>query len=305
MASPMLTTFFTDVVEPLLNSVFDGQYDNLDTEWNKYFKVETALPRNFETVVTLHTLPAAVEKGQGAPLDYMQGGESYVTQFQHKVFGGAFAMSEELISDGEHISLGSLFAGALGDSLLEAKETFHANFLNRAVTSGYNLGDGVVLLSASHPFAVGGTFSNILATPADISEASLEQLLIQIRKAKNDSAIPIKLKPTQLLCAPDNMFEAERILNSTLRTNTNNNDVNAVKSIGGLGATPQLVTRLTLTSGYFIQTNAPRGFIHKKRWPVKRGMEGDFLTNNMRWKAYERYSANVVDPRSVFGSQGV
>lgn len=303
MAAPMLTTFFTDVVEPLLNSIFDGRYDTLDTEWNKYFSSETALPRAFETEVTLYGLQAATEKMQGASLDYLAGGESYVTQFVNKVFGAAFAMSEELISDGEHIKIGSLYAGFLGDSLLEAKETFHANFLNNAITT--NLADGVPLLSASHPFAIGGTFSNILATPADISEASLEQLLIQIRKAKNDSALPIKLLPKQLLVAPDNMFEAERILNSQLRTNTNNNDINAVKSIGGLGAMPQLVTRLTATSAYFIQTNAPKGFIHKKRWAVKRGMEGDFLTNNMRWKAYERYSANIVDPRSAYGSMGV
>lgn len=302
-ASAMLTTLFKDVVEPLLNSVFDGRYDNLDTEWNKIFSTETALPRSFETEVMLYGTGPATEKNQGQPIDYDAGGEQYVAQFINKTYAQAFAMSEELISDGEHIKLGSTFAGFLGDALLETKEQFHADFFNNAITT--NLADGVPLLSSSHPFAAGGTFSNQLATPADISEASLEQLLIQIRRAKNARAIPIKLMPKQLIVAPDNMFEAERILGSNLRVATNNNDINAVKAIGGLGATPQLLTRLTLTSAYFIQTNAPKGAIHKKRWPVKRGMEGDFLTNNMRWKAYERYSANIPDPRGFFGSVGV
>ena len=43
---------------------------------------------------------------------------------------------------------------------------------------------------------------------------------------------------------------------------------------------------------------------HFVRAALATGMEGDFDTGNMRYKARERYSFGYSDPRCVYASQG-
>jgi hypothetical protein len=41
-----------------------------------------------------------------------------------------------------------------------------------------------------------------------------------------------------------------------------------------------------------------------ERLPIQTKMEGDFNTGNVRYKARERYSFGVSDPRGIFGCEG-
>ena len=69
------------------------------------------------------------------------------------------------------------------------KEIKAATILNNATTAGvYAGGDGVALLSTSHP-TQSGNQSNTLATYADLSETSLESLLIQIADMKDERGL--------------------------------------------------------------------------------------------------------------------
>jgi hypothetical protein len=61
---------------------------------------------------------------------------------------------------------------------------------------------------------------------------------------------------------------------------------------------------LTDTDAWFIKTDCPNGFKHFTRAALATGMEGDFDTGNMRYKARERYSFGYSDPRCVYASQG-
>jgi hypothetical protein len=187
--------------------------------------------------------------------------------------------------------------------MVETKETVLANHLNRAFTSGYNGGDGVVLCSNAHP-VIGGTQSNVLATAAVLSQTSLEQMLIQIRKAEDSNGKKIRITPKKLIISPDNLFQAEVILKSVLRSGTANNDINAVKSMGMLGETAT-VSRLTSSTAWFVQTDAPEGLKVLKRRALEKTMEGDFETDSVRYKATERYGSGWTDWRQIFGTAGV
>lgn len=296
---------FRDVVGPFMNDIFDGLYEELEEEWRPIFTVQNALPRRFQEDPFLYGFDAAPQKGEGVGVDYDAGGEAYKVRFVHITYALAFALTQELMEDGDHISMGTLYTEHLARSMVETKELVHANIFNRATNTSYTGGDGVTLLNTAHPLAGGGTFSNTLSTPANLSEASLEQLLIQMRNAVDERQKKISLKSERLIIPPSLEFTTVRLLESAFRTGTSDNDVNAIKFRGMFPKGYQVMSRMTSTTNYFIQSNAPRGFIHKKRAPVTRKMEGDFETSSMRYLSRMRFSATWVDPRCAYGSTGL
>ncbi|NBW12034.1 MAG: hypothetical protein EBR82_28785 [Caulobacteraceae bacterium] len=186
MAAPMRSTDFRSIVEPILNESFDGIYDQRADEWSTVFREQNGIPRNYHEEPVLYGFGAAPEMPDGTPVTYQQGGVLFLKRYVYKVYGLAFALTKVLVEDGDHIRIGQVYAKHLAQSLVETKETLAANVLNRAFTAGYNGGDGVPLNSASHPI-VSGTFSNLLTTAANLSQTSLEQMLIQIRQAVDNN----------------------------------------------------------------------------------------------------------------------
>ena len=176
--------------------------------------------------------------------------------------------------------------------------------LNRAFNAAYPGGDGVQLNSASHPI-VNGTASNLLSTAANLSQTSLEQMLIQIRQAVDNNGKKIRLVPRQLVVAPGNVFQAEVLLKSVLRAGTANNDINPVKSIGLLDEGAAVLSRLTNANAWWVQTDAPEGMKLMMRRALEKTMEGDFETDSMRYKATERYDVGFTDWRAMYGTPGV
>jgi hypothetical protein len=213
-------------------------------------------------------------------------------------------LTKVLVEDGDHIRIGQVYARHLAQSLIETKETLAANILNRAFNSSYVGGDGVSLINTAHPIAV-GSFSNQLTTAANLSQTSLEQMLIQIRGAVDNNGKKIRLVPRQLVVAPGNIFQAEVLLKSVLRTGTANNDINPIKSIGLLDEGAAVLSRLTNANAWWVQTDAPEGMKLLMRREMEKTMEGDFETDSMRYKATERYAINWTDPRAMFGTAGV
>ena len=304
MATPMRSTDFRSVVEPILNEVFDGVYDQRADEWKQVFKEQKGIPRNYHEEPVLYGFGAAPELPDGMAVTYQSGGVLFLQRYLYKVYGLAFALTKVLVEDGDHIRIGQTYAKHLAQSLIETKETLAANILNRAFNGSYVGGDGVSLINANHPI-VSGVFSNQLTTAAALSQTSLEQLLIQIRNAVDNNGKRIRLTPKQIVTGPSNVFQAEVLLKSVLRAGTADNDINPVKSMGLLADGQANLSRITSTTSWFVQTDAPEGLKLLMRRPLEKSMEGDFETDSMRYKATERYSLGWTDPRGIFGTAGV
>jgi hypothetical protein len=304
MAAPMRSTDFRSIVEPILNECFDGVYDQRADEWSRVFREEDGIPRNYHEEPVLYGFGAAPQLPDGTPVTYQQGGVLFLKRYVYKVYGLAFALTKVLVEDGDHIRIGQVYARHLAQSLVETKELLSANVLNTAFNSSYPGGDGVSLINTAHPI-VNGTFSNQLATSANLSQTSLEQLLIQIRQAVDNNGKKIRLVPRQLIVAPGNIFQAEVLLKSVLRTGNANNDINPIKAIGLLDEGAAVLSRLTSSTAFFVQTDAPEGFKLLMRRRLEKTMEGDFETDSMRYKATERYDVGFTDPRAAFGTAGV
>lgn len=304
MAVPMRSTDFRSIVEPILNEEFDGIYNQRADEWKGVFTERKGIPRSYHEEPVLYGFGAAPELPDGMPVTYQAGGVLFLQRYLYKVYGLAFALTKVLVEDGDHIRIGQVYARHLAQSLIETKETLCANILNRAFTSGYNGGDGVTLVNASHPIAV-GTFSNQLTTAAVLSQTSVEQILVQIRNAIDNNGKRIRLTPRKLVLSPSNVFQGEVILKSVLRSGQANNDINPVKSMEMLKEGQANLSRLTSTTAWFVLTDAPEGMKLMMRRSLEKSMEGDFDTDSMRYKSTERYIPGWTDPRAIYGTAGI
>jgi hypothetical protein len=304
MAMPMNSTQFRSIVEPIISEEFDGIYEQRADEYKQVFKESRGTPRNYHEEPVLYGFGAAPELPDGTPVTYQSGGVLFIQRYLYKVYGLAFALTKVLVEDGDHIKIGQTYARHLAQSLIETKETLGANILNRAFNGAFVGGDGVSLVANNHPI-VNGTFSNQLTTAANLSQTSLEQMLVQIRNAVDNNGKRIRLQPTKLVVSPSNVFQAEVLLKSVLRTGTNFNDINPVNSMGLLSGGQANLSRLTSTTAWWVQTDAPEGLKLLMRRSLEKSMEGDFETDSMRYKATERYAFGWTDPRTVFGTPGV
>ena len=290
-------------LEPGLNALFGLEYNRYDNEHAEIFTTETS-DRAFEEEVMLSGFAGAAVKQEGAGVQFDQATEAYTSRYTHQTIALAFAITEEAIEDNLYDRLASRYTRALARSMSTTKQTIAANVLNNAFDTNVIGGDGVELCSAVHPLANGGTFSNELATPADLSETSLEQSLIDIAAFVDERGLKIALQGRKLIIPKELQFTAERILKSPLRTGTADNDINAILNMGMIPEGYRVNHYLTDTDAFFIMTDAPNGLKQFVRSPIKTAIEGDFDTGNVRFKARERYSFGFSDARGIFGSPG-
>ncbi|MCB1792546.1 MAG: hypothetical protein KDJ24_19720 [Gammaproteobacteria bacterium] len=286
-----------------LNTHFGMGYRQHMIEWDKVFDTEDSR-KAFEEDVLETGFGAAQIKAEGSNIAYDRGMQGWTARYEHETIALAFAITEEAIEDNLYQRMGPKYAKALARALQHTKEIKGASILNHAFDTNYAGGDGKPLIAADHPLLGGGVGSNILGTPADIDEASIEQLLIQIRKCVDDRNVPIALRAMKLVVAPEDEYDSIRLTRSTMRVGTANNDISAIVAKGVFNEDPITITRLTDPDAWFIKTDAPDGLKHMRRVRVKRGVQGDFESGNMRYKARERYSFGWTDWRSIFGSQG-
>jgi len=293
---------FAKLLEPGLNTLFGLEYDQYPQEWKPVFAANTST-RAYEEDVLLEGFGNAPVKTEGAAISYDEATQQWTARYQHETIALAFSITEEAEEDGQYGSLASRYTKALARSMSSTKEIKAANIFNNATSSSYTGGDGVALLSTSHPTR-NGNQSNTLSTAADLSETSLESILINISDMKDDRGLRIAAQGTRLLIPSAYVFTADRLLESQNRVGTADNDINAIRAGGYLPNGSHVMRRISDSDRWFVQTDVPDGLKMFQRSPIKKGMEGDFETGNVRYKVRERYSFGWTDWRGVFGSEG-
>ena len=288
-------------LEPGLNALFGLEYKRYENEAAQIFSQESS-DRAFEEEVMLVGFGEAAVKPEGSAVAFDSAKDSFTARYVQDTIALAFALTEEAVEDNLYDTLSARYTKALARSMAYTKQVRGANVLNNAfsVTGG----DGVTLASTAHPTTFGGTFSNRSATDADINETSLEQAMIDIAGFIDERGLKIAMNGRKLIIPVNIQFVADRILNSTLRVGTADNDINALRNMGMLPEGYTVNHYLTDTDAWYVKTDCPNGLKHFVRAALATGMEGDFDTGNMRYKARERYSFGYSDPRCVYASQG-
>lgn len=289
-------------------------WPGLNARWGTNY---TELPKQFTDLVDVFASDMQYEedqemtgfglapiKAQGAATVYDTMAQGVTTRYTHIAYSLGFIITREALDDNQYEKIGMQKTGLLGFSMAQTKENVVASLYNRAFSTAFPIGDAAAMISAVHP-TLSGNQANKMAVDADLSEASLEDLSILIGLAQNSRGLRISLQPKSLIVPVQLQYEAARILKSVQQNDTGNNAINALRSMGAFPDGVKVNQYLTDTDAYFIRTNAPEGLKLFQRNAAEFKQDGDFDTDNLKYKAYERFSTGCSDWRSIYGSAGV
>ena len=288
---------------PGLNALFGLEYATYQEEHKEIYETETS-ERSFEEETKLSGFSAAPVKNEGSAIAYDNAQEAWTARYNHETIALGFSLTEEAIEDNLYDSLSARYTKALARGMAYTKQVKAAAVINNGFSSSYVGGDGVSLFNTAHPLISGGTNSNRPSTGADLNETSLEAAVIQIAAWTDERGLLIAAKPKKLIVPPSLMFVATRLLETSLRVGTTDNDINAIKNNGSIPEGYTVNHYLTDTNGWYLTTDVPNGMKHFVRTPLANSMDGDFDTGNVRYKSRERYSFGWSDPLGMFGSPG-
>jgi hypothetical protein len=288
---------------PGLNALFGLEYKRYGEEHKELYTTEKS-ERSFEEETKLSGFSAAPVKNEGSAIAYDNAQEAFTARYNHETIALGFSITEEAVEDNLYDSLSARYTKALARAMAYTKQVKAAAVINNGFSNGYLGGDGVSLFSTAHPLVNGATNSNRPSTNADLNETSLENAVIQIAAWTDERGLLIAAKPRKLIVPPSLMFVATRLLETSLRVGTTDNDINALKNNGSIPEGYAVNHFLTDVSGWYICTDVPNGLKHFERSPLTNSMDGDFDTGNVRYKARERYSFGWSDPLGMFGSPG-
>lgn len=302
MAAPISTGNHPKLLWPGIVDIWGRTYNSHGEQCKDLFDVVSS-EKAYEEMVEVTGFGVAPVKSEGAATVYDTETQGTVTRATHVAYSLGYIVTKEEMDDNLYLEVSGTRAKANAFSMYTTKETVAANVYNRAFNSSYTFGDGKEILATDHP-TLSGNQSNELPTAADLSEASLEDLLIQIMNAKNSRGLRISLSPRTLHVAPGNYFNAKRILDSSLQNDSANNAINVIKNSGAIPGGLKVNNYFTDADAWFVRTDAPSGMTMFDRKPIEFSQDNDFDTDNAKAKSYMRFSLTVGDFRALYGSPG-
>jgi hypothetical protein len=303
------TSSFAKALWPGVNAWYGAAYNQYPVEWDKLFEKHTSRKAFEEDVGSSH-FGLAVQKAEGAPVTFDGARQGFTSRYNHVVYALGFIITREAVDDDQYDVVGKLKSQSLAFSMRQTKEIIAANVYNRAFNTSYVGGDAATLIacaaggSATAPNVAGGTYTNGPSAAVDLSEAALEQAIIDIAGFTNDRGLKIAVRPKTLVIHINLMFEANRILKTEGQVYSADNTVNALKT---MGMVPEIVVNhyLTDTDAWFLKTDVQNGLKYFERNADEFGMDDDWDTENAKYKARSRYSFGWTDRRAIYGSPGV
>lgn len=289
---------------PGIREIWGQVYDAHPTEYTDLYDVRSS-QRAYEQDVQVTGFSLAPVKGQGAPVSYDSEMQGWITTYVHIAYALGYIVTKEELEDNLYKEVSQRRAKANAFSCNQTVENVGAFLYNNAfVGTFFTTPDGQPLISTAHVNSTGGTFSNRLTTPADLSEVALEDMSIQIMDARNDRSLKIAVMPRSLHIAPNEWYNANRILKSVLQNNTNTNAINVLKATNAYPEGIQMNHFFTDPDAWFVRTNIPNGPTFFWRNKPQFDQDNDFDTKNAKAATYMRFSVGCTDPRGIYGSPG-
>jgi len=288
---------------PGIRAIFGNKYDEYPLEWPQIFE-RASSNKQFEIDVESTGFGYVPRKSEGGAVQYDSLQEGYKVRYMHNTYAMGYIVTEEEIEDNLYAEISARRASALAFSFRQTEEIIHANMFNRAFAATQPGGDGAALGSDNHP-TLNGTQSNKLAIAADLAEASLEDMMIQIADARDSRGLLIKMMGRKLIVPRQEIFNATRLTATPLQPDSDLNNVNAMMTLGLLPEGVMVWHYLTDADAWWIKTNAPRSALHLDRVALgELQQDNDFGTGNALAKNRCRYSTGWTDWRGFYGSEG-
>jgi hypothetical protein len=289
---------------PGIHAVWGQVYDEHQEEYSDLYETNSST-RAYEQDVQVTPFGLAPIKGQGAPITFDSEMQGWVSTYSHIAYALGYIVTKEEIDDNQYKEVATRRAKANAFSCRQTIENVGAFLYNNAFSTTYfAMPDSQALISSAHVNPSGGTFSNALTPAADLSEAALEDITIQIMNTTNDRGLKISIMPKSLHISTQEWYNANRILKSVLQSNTANNNINVLRATNAFPEGIKMNHYFTAPNAWFIRTNCPNGMqVFWRQRPVF-DQDNDFDTKNAKAATYMRFSVGCTDPRGVFGSNG-
>lgn len=290
---------FAELLWPGIADLWANSYNDYEPLYTKIFEIKNS-DKRFEKEQGVTGLPLAGIKDEGNAIPFVDPFQGFQKEYVNVTYAIGSSVTREMYEDDQYNYINSI-PGMLSRSMRQTEETIAFNHLNNGFTAGITGADGVSLFNAAHPLVGGGTFSNQLATAADLTQTSLEQITQDIMEAVDDQSLKIRLQPKCLVVHPQNNYRARKLLESSYVTASADNDVNPL-----MGLFRDLVVSpyLTDNDAWFVKTDSPNGLTWFWRRRAEIGRDNEFDTENLKFKNTGRWSSSWTDPRGAWGTAG-
>lgn len=304
MAGVINTGTHPKLLWPGIHAIWGQVYNEHATEYTDLYNVEDS-DKAYEQDVQITGFGLAPIKNQGQGVSYDSEVQGIVSTYTHIAYALGYIVTYEELRDNLYEEVSMRRAKANAFSMNQTLENVGAFLYNNAfATTYFTTGDGKALVATDHVNATGGSYSNALYPAADLSEASLEDMSIQIMGTQNDRGLMINIMPTSLHVPRQEYYNANRILKSVLQPNTANNNINVLKATNAFPGGIKMNHYFSAPHAWFVRTNCPNGMTLFWRDRPMFDQDNDFDTKNAKAATYMRLSVGCTDPRGIFGSNG-
>jgi len=297
---------------PALEELFRYNLQQQPSRREQLFKIE-ATDRDLWQSAELHDMPLLRQLSEGEDYSFEAPAQGASKTLKPVKYGLGFSISEEAVDDGKFAFIADAIA-KLAKSAKESQEIQAMNIFNNGFSS-VTTADGVALFSTSHTMPSGGTVRNRLSADADLSDTSLEQMLVDFEtQFVGDSGIIYRMVPKNLIVHPSNKRLAMELIGSELRARTATAGTEGITNVNNMNSLKQegLVVvsspHLTDSDAWFISA-APEdtGLRIISRKPIETkaaGQDAGFANDSILYKCRYREVIGATNPIGVFGTTG-
>lgn len=282
-----------------INAIATIEYADYPMEKDKIFTAEES-EKAYELDVSLSGTGFASEKPEGTSINYDSEKQDFATTYTHIVYAIGTIITMEAQMNNLYRDLIAKSGRMLKRSLVHTDEQVAADVINNGYDVNFPIGDGLPLFSTAHILGKGGTFANRFAVITALSQAAVEDALIEVEDYRDGAGLLIDAKGMSLHIPRQLRFVSDRILASRFEPATGNNAINPVAQIFPEGY--HVNHRFTSAVDWFIKTDVDDGFKEFDRMDYVFDTDNDFGTSNYRHKGMFYKSYGVTDPRCAFAS---
>jgi len=297
---PAVTSAFADLLSTRFQTFLVNtgkEYRRLWPEWFKAVDMDTN-PYISEKISGMG-IQYVKPEGQQFPQDLPIIGSSF--QVTATPYGQLFSVTWEMWRDDKYGVMGEMW-GDMGRSNRLRQEVQAFSMLNNAfsVNTGYDNVPLITNAAAPHPDLDGTTQVNRPTPDIALSQTGIQAGQINFDNLNDDRSRPQDVAATRLGINPANRYLARELLGSSGKTQTADNDMNALLNDG---LDWGIIRYLTRTQDWFLlapMDQSDAEFMWRDR-PRSRSFDDPFI-EAADFTVYQRFATRLGDWRWAYGS---
>ena len=306
MATPAISTNFTDLLDPRFKRIFNDRYKQLPDRLGEFFSMKSGSDFPTKADARFSSVGTFDDVGEfSGSVSYDDVYQGYDVTLTHKEYAKGFQIERKLYDD-ELFGIMDGKPSGLATAVQRTRQKHGASLFNNAFSidsTWLNHTENVAMCSDSHTTTSGAStasgFDNLVTTA--FSAVALAAARIQMRGFRGDRAERMSVNPTGIIHPPNLYDLVYEVVQSSGKPDTANNNANVHKGV----YTAHDWEYMTDTNNWLLvdEDQMKENQLWIDRVPMEFGMVEDFDTLLGKWRVYYRYSLGWLDWRHILGAQ--